>query len=84
MKRRSALGISKSVDILQHIRDLPREEALVAADKVKTIERTAMRDQQPQPGLLELMDYLQERGVRRALCTRNFECVSPLPPAILA
>lgn len=74
-KKRSALGISKSIDILQHIRDLPPEEALVAADKIKAIERTAMRAQQPQPGLVELMDYLQHRGVRRALCTRNFECV---------
>ena len=31
--------------------------------------------QQPQPGLIALMDYLQARGVRRALCTRNFEYV---------
>lgn len=34
-----------------------------------------MRAQQPQPGLVELMDYLQQKGLRRALCTRNFECV---------
>lgn len=34
-----------------------------------------MVDQQPQPGLLRLMDYLESRGVRRALCTRNFEYV---------
>ncbi|GKZ39608.1 hypothetical protein AbraIFM66950_000740 [Aspergillus brasiliensis] len=32
-----------------------------------------MESQQPQPGLVELMDFLEERGVKRALCTRNFE-----------
>ena len=34
-----------------------------------------MRTQQPQPGLVELMDYLQARGLPRGLCTRNFEYV---------
>jgi phosphoglycolate phosphatase-like HAD superfamily hydrolase len=34
-----------------------------------------MVDQQPQPGLVKLMDYLQSRGLRLALCTRNFEYV---------
>lgn len=34
--------------------------------------------QQPQPGLVRLMDYLQSRGLRRALCTRNFEYVQGL------
>lgn len=33
-----------------------------------------MTHQQPQPGLVDLMDYLHDAGVRRALCTRNFEC----------
>lgn len=75
---RSALGIDKSIDILHHIRDLPTPEArLAAADKIKAIEREAMISQQPQPGLVQLMDYLQARGVRRALCTRNFEYGSP-------
>lgn len=44
-----------------------------AVEKVRAVERRAMMDQQPQPGLVQLMDYLQSRGVRRALCTRNFE-----------
>lgn len=39
-----------------------------------------MESQQPQPGLVELMDFLEERGVKRALCTRNFEYTSPTPP----
>ena len=75
-KYSAALGIDKSIDILHHIRDLPTPDArLAAADKIKAIEREAMRAQQPQPGLVELMDYLQGRGVQRALCTRNFEYV---------
>lgn len=71
-----ALGIPKSVDILYHIRSLPTLDAqLEASNKIKAIERKAMQHQEPQPGLVELMEYLRERGVRRALCTRNFEYV---------
>ncbi|PYI12282.1 HAD superfamily hydrolase [Aspergillus sclerotiicarbonarius CBS 121057] len=71
---RSALNIDKKVDILHHISRLPTPEArLEAANKIKAVERNAMRTQQPQPGLVELMDFLEERGVKRALCTRNFE-----------
>ncbi|KAJ5781707.1 HAD-superfamily hydrolase subfamily IA variant 3 [Penicillium psychrosexuale] len=70
---REALGIDSSVDILHHIRELPVEEQPTAVSKVQAVERRAMADQQPQPGLVLLMDYLESRGVRRALCTRNFE-----------
>ena len=72
---RESLGIlHKEIDILHHISSLPTpEQQLEAADKIKTIEREAMQTQEPQPGLVELMDYLHERGVKRALCTRNFE-----------
>lgn len=58
------------------MRSLPTlEEKAAAAAKVKAIEQKAMLTQQPQPGLVALMDYLEGRGVRRALCTRNFEYV---------
>ncbi|EAS27895.2 HAD hydrolase, family IA [Coccidioides immitis RS] len=71
---RSALGIDKSVDIITHIRGLPtQEERTAAAAKVQAIERSAMVKQKPQPGLTQLMDYLHSRGMKRALCTRNFE-----------
>ncbi|KAL4778148.1 HAD-like domain-containing protein [Aspergillus varians] len=71
---RAALGISKSVDILHHIRSLPTaEEQLEASNKVKAIESEAMQHQEPQPGLVELMEYLRGKGLKRALCTRNFE-----------
>ncbi|PWY95214.1 HAD superfamily hydrolase [Aspergillus sclerotioniger CBS 115572] len=73
-QNRAALNIDKKVDILHHISRLPTPESqLEAANKIKAIERTAMRTQQPQPGLVQLMDFLEERGVKRALCTRNFE-----------
>lgn len=70
---RQALGIPKSVDILDHIHSLPEDDQDAAQEKIKAIERRAMKLQKPQPGLTELMRYLQERGVRRAICTRNFE-----------
>ncbi|OAL20233.1 hypothetical protein AYO20_11522 [Fonsecaea nubica] len=119
---REALGIPRSVDILDHIRtlsnepdvpiassdggpdsestrphphstinpfQLPSEDMLSpfsdkipdppplspqarAVAKVQAIERNAMSSQRPQPGLQALMDYLTKRGVRKALCTRNF------------
>ncbi|OJJ49255.1 hypothetical protein ASPZODRAFT_13980 [Penicilliopsis zonata CBS 506.65] len=71
---RAALGIDKSIDILQHIRDLPTsQEREAAVQKVRDVEREAMLKQEPQPGLVRLMDYLQSRKLERALCTRNFE-----------
>ena len=49
-----------------------------------------MEDQEPQPGLDELIAYLESRGVRMALCTRNFEYIQlqafllkkPLPSSL--
>jgi phosphoglycolate phosphatase-like HAD superfamily hydrolase len=71
---REALGIDKSIDILHHIRDLPTaEDQAAAVEKIRAVERKAMLEQQPQPGLARLMDYLKSRSLRRGLCTRNFE-----------
>lgn len=70
----NALGIDRSVDILDHIRDLRTDEARSeAVAKIQAVEREAMLAQQPQPGLVQLMDYLEKKNMRRALCTRNFE-----------
>lgn len=77
---RTALGIPKSVDILHHVRSLPTPtERALAAQKIRTIEQNAMLSQEPQPGLVELMEYLRESGVRRGLCTRNFEYAFSVP-----
>ncbi|KAI4208820.1 MAG: hypothetical protein L6R36_009557 [Xanthoria steineri] len=87
IEMRSALNIPKSIDILQHIRDLSDEPDRVirdgdgdertsprsrARDVVSSIERNAMFSQRPQPGMGALMDYLTRRNVRKGLCTRNF------------
>lgn len=82
--RRAALGIDKETDILDHIYELPTpDEQDAAFDKIRAIERRAMASQKPQPGLVQLMDYLDDRGVPKGICTRNFECVLyplPIPP----
>ena len=46
--------------------------------KIRKIEGDAMLKQRPQAGLIELMEYLESRGVRKAICTRNFESVLKL------
>ncbi|KAK0615839.1 HAD-like domain-containing protein [Bombardia bombarda] len=71
---RSALGISKSEDILDHVYSLPTpEQQRAAMEAIRNIERTAMTSQVAQPGLVRLMKYLDERGVRKGICTRNFD-----------
>lgn len=72
-KMREALGITKSVDILDHIRSLPINEQLIANQAIENVERTAMVQMVAQPGLSELMTYLTSRGVPKGICTRNFE-----------
>ena len=70
---RDTLNIPKSVDILEHLNSLPSPEHDDAQEKIREIERKAMRVQKPQLGLAELMQYLDRRGVRKAICARNFE-----------
>jgi len=73
---RSVLNIPKSTDILEHVYSLPsgsgpgsQEEAM---ESIRAIERTMMVEQVAQPGLVELMSYLDSKGVRKGICTRNF------------
>ncbi|CAN9233878.1 unnamed protein product [Alternaria alternata] len=70
---RSALGIEKPTDILDHVYSLPESEQEEAQEKIRDIERTAMKSQQPQAGLVELMEYLDSRGIKKGICTRNFD-----------
>ncbi len=72
---RSALQIPKTTDILDHIHSLPEPAQSHAQATVRAIETSAMVHQEPQPGLDELIDYLERRNVRMGLCTRNFEYV---------
>ncbi|KAB8300940.1 hypothetical protein EYC80_002865 [Monilinia laxa] len=55
---RNALGIDKSIDILEHIYSLPIPDQEAAHEKIRAIEREAMLTQVPQPGLQTLFTYL--------------------------
>lgn len=71
---RSALNITKGTDILDHVYSLPTPEAREEAmESIRAIERNAMASQQPQPGLVELMAYLDRRRIPKGICTRNFD-----------
>jgi phosphoglycolate phosphatase-like HAD superfamily hydrolase len=70
---RAALDIPKSKDIIAHINELPSSEQPDAWTKIKQIEQTAMREQEAQPGLIPLLEFLHRENVRVAICTRNFE-----------
>lgn len=72
---RDALGIDKSIDILDHVHSLPEKEEAEAQAKLQKIERAAMVSMEAQPGLTELMSFLEEQGVKKSICTRNF----PIP-----
>ncbi|OCK74883.1 HAD-like protein [Lepidopterella palustris CBS 459.81] len=70
---RASLNIEKPTDILDHVYSLPASDQDAAMEKIRTIERNAMRSQKPQVGLVELMEYLDSRGIRKGICTRNFD-----------
>jgi phosphoglycolate phosphatase-like HAD superfamily hydrolase len=79
---RAALNIPKSTDILDHLHSLsmspdsttnpptsPRQRANAT---IKALECNSMALQIPQPGLVELMAYIDSQKLPKALCTRNF------------
>ena len=70
---RAAVNIPKEIDILDYIHSLPDAEQAEAFGKVQEIERRAMESQTPQAGLVSLMQYLDRNGIKRGICTRNFE-----------
>lgn len=70
---RTVLGITKATDILEHVESLPPAQQATALEAIRAIERKAMAAQVPQPGLNTLMQYLDSRGIRKAICTRNFD-----------
>ena len=72
-RSRAALGIEKPTDILDYIYSLPEGEQEEAQEKIRNIERTAMKSQKPQVGVAELMDYLDSRKIDKGICTRNFD-----------
>lgn len=78
IQMRQALDIPKSVDILEHIYTLDAAGQEQAHKKIQAIEREAMAQQVPQIGLVALMEALDRGGVRKGICTWNFEYVASL------
>lgn len=37
-----------------------------------------MKEQVPQAGLISLMEFLDSKGIKKGICTRNFEYVTPI------
>ncbi|KAK4457204.1 HAD-like domain-containing protein [Cladorrhinum samala] len=71
---RSALNITKSTDILDHVYALPTQaDQDRAMSLIRAVESRAMLSQVAQPGLVSLMTYLSSRGIRKGICTRNFD-----------
>ncbi|KAK7712825.1 hypothetical protein SLS63_012252 [Diaporthe eres] len=71
---RNALSITNEIDILDHIYSLPTpEDREKAMESIRDIERTAMSKQQAQPGLVELMTYIDSKNLPKGICTRNFD-----------
>ena len=75
---RATLGIEKPTDILDHVYSLPESEQEEAQEKIRNIERTAMKSQQPQAGLVELMEYLDSRGVKKGICPSPHHISTPV------
>ena len=76
LKMRSALGIAPDADILAHVAGIEAKPAQAAAMAlVERIESEAMQQMRLGAGVADLVDYLRQRGVRRAVLTRNFMCV---------
>lgn len=72
---RDSVSIPADQDILDYIHSLPPREQDEAFDKIKAIESQAMAEQVPQAGLVSLMEFLDREGVKKGICTRNFEYV---------
>lgn len=70
---REALGITKSEDILDHVYSLPQADQKAAHERIEAIEREAMAKQIPQAGLVSLMEHLDANGIKKGICTRNFD-----------
>jgi beta-phosphoglucomutase-like phosphatase (HAD superfamily) len=70
---RDALSLPPPHDILDHIHSLSPADQEAAFAKIRAIESEAMSQQQPQPGLVELMTYLESRSIPKGICTRNFD-----------
>lgn len=65
------LNLAPGVDILPTILQYSPEEKARALSIIEDFEDEGIRNMRLQPGLLDLLHSIAERGVRRALMTRN-------------
>ena len=65
------LNLAPGVDILPTILQYSPEEKARALSIIEDFEDEGIRNMRLQPGLLDLLHSIVERGVRRALMTRN-------------
>ena len=68
---RKSLNISPGMDILPTVLKLPPEEKARAMVIIKEFEEEGSRKLQLQPGILDLLHFVAENGVKRAVMTRN-------------
>lgn len=68
---RAELGIPSGQLILEFIATLPAARAARMHEQLEAIEARIATESVPAPGLFELLDALQERGLPYGLLTRN-------------
>ncbi|KAI8054637.1 hypothetical protein BDF22DRAFT_680172, partial [Syncephalis plumigaleata] len=68
---RRELGVPTGTDVLAHAASLPTEERIAAELLIKRIEDEAMLSIELQPGLDELITYLESIPLPKAILTRN-------------
>ena len=73
LEMRAATNVPPDKDILDHVHSLSEREQTEAFAAIQAIERRAMETQTAQPGLVPLMEYLDRKGIRKAINTRNFD-----------
>eukprot|EP00218_Dolichomastix_sp_CCMP3274_P003838 CAMPEP_0170156348 /NCGR_PEP_ID=MMETSP0033_2-20121228/62914_1 /TAXON_ID=195969 /ORGANISM="Dolichomastix tenuilepis, Strain CCMP3274" /LENGTH=190 /DNA_ID=CAMNT_0010393699 /DNA_START=96 /DNA_END=668 /DNA_ORIENTATION=+ len=69
MKER--LGAPPSADILAHVASLSPEERATATATIEEMEREAMLQMEAMHGAEDLLRWIDSRGIRRGLLTRN-------------
>ncbi|KAL3236712.1 putative haloacid dehalogenase-like hydrolase [Nakaseomyces bracarensis] len=70
---REAIGLrDTSKDILEFIDEMEDPQSQIDAENgLKMVEKKAMDDMVPQPGLTEIMGYLTKSKISKNICTRN-------------
>ena len=68
---RARLNLAPGVDMLPTIMQYSPEKKAQAMSIIEEFEEEGIEKMSLQPGVLDLLHYIAERGVRRALMTRN-------------